>query len=137
MFIVIDDDGDLFYDYANHRVGADATSRSSQGYGKQRRSTRYYLGGCRSRRRRRMNIQIPAQGWEPREYQLPLLKSTMTQDKRGLRAVVKTASTSRQGSYVCKYRWRSSQCSEWVRTGMCYRTPTRRAVLCGTASTGE
>lgn len=34
-----------------------------------------------------MNIQIPAQGWEPREYQLPLLKY-MTQDKRGLRAVV-------------------------------------------------
>ena len=34
-----------------------------------------------------MNVQVPAQGWEPRHYQLPLLKY-MTQSKRGLRAVV-------------------------------------------------
>ena len=34
-----------------------------------------------------MNVQVPAQGWEPRQYQLPLLKY-MTQSKRGLRAVV-------------------------------------------------
>ena len=32
-------------------------------------------------------VQVPAQGWEPRDYQLPLLKY-MTQDKKGLRAVV-------------------------------------------------
>ncbi len=34
-----------------------------------------------------MNVQIPAQGWQPRAYQLPLLKY-MSQSKRGLRAVV-------------------------------------------------
>ncbi len=34
-----------------------------------------------------MEVQVPAQGWEPRNYQLPLLKY-MTQSKRGLRAVV-------------------------------------------------
>jgi hypothetical protein len=34
-----------------------------------------------------MDIQVPAQGWKPRPYQLPLLKY-MTQDTRGLRAVV-------------------------------------------------
>jgi phage terminase large subunit len=34
-----------------------------------------------------MNVQIPAQGWEPRDYQLPLLKY-MTQSKRSLRACV-------------------------------------------------
>ena len=32
-------------------------------------------------------VQIPAQGWVPRSYQLPLLKY-MCQNKRGLRAVV-------------------------------------------------
>ena len=34
-----------------------------------------------------MNVQVPAQGWEPRAYQLPLIKY-MTQNKRSLRAVV-------------------------------------------------
>jgi len=34
-----------------------------------------------------MDVQVPAQGWEPRPYQLPLLKY-MSQQKRGLRAVV-------------------------------------------------
>jgi len=34
-----------------------------------------------------MNVQIPAQGWVPRPYQLPFTKY-MCQDKRGLRAVV-------------------------------------------------
>jgi hypothetical protein len=34
-----------------------------------------------------MNVQVPAQGWEPRDYQLPLIKY-MTQNKRSLRAVV-------------------------------------------------
>ena len=34
-----------------------------------------------------MDIQVPAQGWKPRPYQLPLLKY-MTQDTKGLRAVV-------------------------------------------------
>jgi len=34
-----------------------------------------------------MNISVPAQGWEPRPYQLPLLKY-MSQKKRSLRAVV-------------------------------------------------
>ena len=34
-----------------------------------------------------MSVRIPAQGWEPRPYQLPLLKY-MSQKKRSLRAVV-------------------------------------------------
>tara|TARA_R110002050_G_scaffold120923_2_gene239238 strand:+ start:21072 stop:22388 length:1317 start_codon:yes stop_codon:yes gene_type:complete len=34
-----------------------------------------------------MSIRVPAQGWEPRKYQLPLLKY-MSQTKRSLRAVV-------------------------------------------------
>ena len=34
-----------------------------------------------------MSVQVPAQGWEPRGYQLPLLKY-MSQKKRNLRAVV-------------------------------------------------
>ena len=34
-----------------------------------------------------MDVQVPAQGWQPRQYQMPLLKY-MTQTKRGLRAVV-------------------------------------------------
>ena len=34
-----------------------------------------------------MKIQVPAQGWKPRPYQLPLLKY-MSQNKRGLRAVI-------------------------------------------------
>lgn len=34
-----------------------------------------------------MSVQVPAQGWEPRAYQLPLLKY-MSQSKRNLRAVV-------------------------------------------------
>ena len=34
-----------------------------------------------------MSVQVPAQGWEPRAYQLPLLKY-MSQEKRNLRAVV-------------------------------------------------
>lgn len=34
-----------------------------------------------------MNVQVPAQGYIPRPYQLPLLKF-MAQDKRNQRAVV-------------------------------------------------
>lgn len=34
-----------------------------------------------------MDVQVPAQGWKPRPYQLPLLKY-MSQQNRGLRAVV-------------------------------------------------
>lgn len=34
-----------------------------------------------------MSVQVPAQGWEPRAYQLPLLKY-MSKNKRNLRAVV-------------------------------------------------
>ena len=88
MFIVMDDDGDLFYDYSNFRVGRMLIKETHEDMEGRTDMIDADLGFRAGRRRRRMTqVQVPAQGWEPRDYQLPLLKY-MTQDKKGLRAVV-------------------------------------------------
>ena len=47
MFIVMDDDGDLFYDYSNHRVGRMLVSRNPKRYGRPYGWPGYCMGNRR------------------------------------------------------------------------------------------